>query len=246
MSKEPTDRAVVEGSTGDLPAHPLLQTLAAAEDVPRDAIMACMRSIPEVAPELLAAIARAGEAPVTRQSELNLVYYGVYILATAREARLQAPLLRLLLLPDEELGELLGEDYVVMVSQLAIGGFDGTTEALFDLLCDARVSPFVRMPLAGIVAHLTWLGQIPPETTRAFLHRFDTDRSIPHGDLGWNGWETIIELLGWQDFAPRMAGSIPASANCPYSAKAWPKPSRPRRMMAAASRRKVTAISTTC
>jgi hypothetical protein len=186
----------------EAPAHPLLQTLAAAEDVPRDAIIACMHSIPEVAPELLAAIARAGDAPVASQSELNLVYYGVYILATAREARLQAPLLRLFLLPDEELEELLGEDYVIMVPQIAIGSFDGNAEALFDLLCNARVNPFVRMPLAGAVAHLTWLGRIAPEATRAFLHRFDTDRSIPDGDLGWNGWETIIEMLGWQEFAP--------------------------------------------
>ena len=202
MSDEPADRAAEDASASDLPPHPLLQVIAAAEDVPRDAIMACMLCIPEVAPGLLAAIARAGDAPVTSQSELNLVYYGVYILAAAREPRLQAPLLRLLLLPDEELAEALGEDYVTMVPQIAMGAFDGDAQALFDLLSDTRASPFVRMPLAGAVAHLTWLGLIAPETTRAFLHRFDTDRPIPEADLGWNGWETIIEILGWQDLAP--------------------------------------------
>jgi hypothetical protein len=202
MSEAPTDRAAVDGSMSDLPAHPLLLEIATAEDVPHEAILACMRTLPEVAPELLAAIARAAEAPITSQIDLNLVYYGVPILSAAREPRLQAPLLRLLRLPDHTLEELLGGEYITTVPQIAIGAFDGDAQALFDLLCDAHASEYVRMSLFGTVAYLTWLGRIPPETTRAFLHRFDTDRPIPAGDIGWNGWETSIELLGWQEFAP--------------------------------------------
>jgi hypothetical protein len=186
----------------DLPTHPLLLEIATAEDLPRDAIARCLLCIPDVAPELLAAVARAAEASVTSQSELNLVYYGVYILATAREPRLQAPLLRLLRLPDETLEELVGEEYVTTMPRIAVGAFDGDAQALFDLLCDAEASDFVRMPLFGSVAYLTWQGRIPAETTRAFLYRFDADRSIPAGEIGWNGWETAIELLGWQEFAP--------------------------------------------
>ena len=77
----------------DLPIHPLLREIATAEELPREAIALCMLCIPDVAPELLAAIARVAETPVASQSELNLVYYGVRILGAGREARLQAPLL---------------------------------------------------------------------------------------------------------------------------------------------------------
>lgn len=186
----------------ELPSHPLLREIAIAEDLPREAIAQCMLCIPEVAPELLATIARATEVPVASQSELNLVYYGVYILGGAREPLLQAPLLRLLRLPDEIIGELLGDDYVETLAQLVIGAFDGNAEALFDILCDEDVDSFVRMPLFGAAAFLTWLGRIPAETMRGLLYRFDADRSIPAGDIGWNGWETAIELLGWTEFAP--------------------------------------------
>ena len=186
----------------DLPTHPLLREIATAEDVPRDTIARCMLSIPAVAPELLAAIARAAEAPVTSQSDLNLVYYGTYILGAARESRLHAPLLRLLRLRDETLEELLGEDYIAVVAQIATGAFDGDAQALFDLLCDTDACEHVRMALFGTAAYLTWLGRIPPDTTRAFLHRFDADRPILVGDIGWNGWESCIELLGWQELAP--------------------------------------------
>jgi SEC-C motif len=186
----------------DLPTHPLLYEIATAEEVPCAAIAQCMLCIPDVAPELLAAIARGAEAPVASQSELNLVYYGAHILGAAREPRLQAPLLRLLRLPDDTLDELLGEEYVTIVPQIAIGAFDGDAEALYDLVCDAEAPEFVRMPMFGAIAYLTWLGRIPPATTRGFLYRFDADRVIPAGDIGWNGWETAIELLGWQEFVP--------------------------------------------
>jgi len=202
LPEDPADRADVDGSTSDLPTHPLLREIATAEDVPHEAILRCMLTIPEVAPELLAAIARAAEAPVASQSELNLVYYGTHILGAAREPRLHAPLLRLLRLPDEDLEELLGEDYIAVVAEIATGAFDGDAQALFDLLCDPDAGEHVRMALSGTAAYLTWLGRIPPDATRALLYRFDADRPIPAGDVGWNGWESCIELLGWQEFAP--------------------------------------------
>jgi hypothetical protein len=191
----------------DLPVHPLLQEIATAQDMPREAIARCMLCIPDVAPELLAAIERAAQAPVESQSDLNLVYYGVYMLSAAREPRLYAPLLRLLRLADEDLEALLGDEYVVDLPRIAIGAFDGDAQGLFDLLCDAKVDELVRMSVFGIVAYLTWAGRIPPETTRTFLYRFDSDRPIPDGAIGWNGWETCIELLGWQELAPLVAAA---------------------------------------
>jgi hypothetical protein len=191
----------------DLPVHPLLQEIATAEDVPREAIARCMLCIPDVAPELLDAIERAAKEPVESQSDLNLVYYGVYMLSAAREPRLYAPLLRLLRLPDADLEALLGDEYVVDLPRIAIGAFDGDAQALFDLLCDTAADDLVRMSMFGIVAYLTWAGNIPPETTRSFLSAFDAERPVPAGDIGWNGWETCIELLGWLELAPLVAAA---------------------------------------
>jgi hypothetical protein len=129
------------------------------------------------------------------------------MLSAAREPRLYSPLLRLLRLADEDLEALLGDEYVVDLPKIAIGAFDGDAQVLFDLLCDAKADELVRMSVFGIVAYLTWLGRIPHSTTRTFLYRFDVDRPIPDGDIGWNGWETCIELLGWQEFAPLVAAA---------------------------------------
>jgi hypothetical protein len=186
----------------ELPVHPLLREIATAKDVPREAIARCMLCIPDVAPELLGAIERAVEAPVESQSELNLVYYGVYILGGGREPRLCAPLLRLLRWPDADLEELFGDEYLETMPRIAIGAFDGDAQALFDLLRDAVADELVRMSLFGVAAYLTWAGRIPPETTRSFLSAFDAERPVPEGDIGWNGWETCIELLGWRELAP--------------------------------------------
>jgi hypothetical protein len=186
--------------------HPLLQELAAAgtDELPRALIERCIAAIPEIAPELLAAIERAAKVPVAGQAEVNLVCYGVHILAAAREPRLQGPLLRLVRLPDRALDQLLGFDYVETLGPIMIGAFDGDAQALFDLLWDEAVVEFVRPAAFGAVAYLTWLGRIPAETTRACLDRFDTEFQMRDANLGWDGWETAIELLGCEEFAPRV------------------------------------------
>jgi hypothetical protein len=104
--------------------------------------------------------------------------------------------------PDADLEELFGDEYLETMPRIAIGAFDGDAQALFDLLRDAVADELVRMSLFGVAAYLTWAGRIPPETTRSFLSAFDAERPVPEGDIGWNGWETCIELLGWRELAP--------------------------------------------
>ena len=230
--------------------HPLLQELAAAgtDELPRALIERCMAAIPEIAPELLAAIERAAKVPVAGQAEINLVCYGVHILAAAREPRLQGPLLRLVRLPDRALDQLLGFDYVETLGPIMIGAFDGDAQALFDLLWDEAVVEFVRPAAFGAVAYLTWLGRIPAETTRAFLDRFDTEFQMRDANLGWDGGKPRSNCLGvkssrhaWRR-PTRTAGSITVGASWRCFAMGSPRPPRPRRMTTAVSSPRGIAI----
>jgi hypothetical protein len=137
------------------------------------------------------------------QAEVNLAYYGIYMLAAAHVPGLQPLLMRLFRCNNDRVESLLGE-YVDDVAQLFDGAFDGDSQALFDLLGDVRIYDMVRWVAFGAVARLTWAGRIPVETTRAFVDHFETSRLIPESDYGWNGWESAIELLGWEEFAPRV------------------------------------------
>ena len=188
----------------ELSMHPLVHELAIAVDLPRDAIARCMLTVPEVAPDLLAAIERAIETPELTQADVNLAYYGVFILAAARVPGLQPLLVRLLRGDDGRVHALLGGGYIENLSSFIAGGFDGDAQGLFDLLSDVRVDDHVRLVIFGTVAFLTWNGRIPVETTRAFVNHFDASKLIPEGDVGWNGWEMAIELLGWEEFTPRV------------------------------------------
>ena len=182
--------------------HLVVEAMANATEIPIEAIGLTLLTPDAVAPDLLAAIARAMDAPELTQQDINIVYYGVYTLGARRVPGLQPILLRLLRQPDDRLDWLLGPVYIEPLPGIMAGAFDGDAQALFDLVCDVRADEMVRMMAFGVIAFLTWNGRISAETTRGFVRHYDASRLIPEGDLGWNGWEIAIELLGWEEFAP--------------------------------------------
>jgi hypothetical protein len=182
--------------------HPVLETIAQADEIPTEAINDAMRLASELAPEWLAAIAHAIDVEILTQQDINLAYYGMHVLGAAREKGLWPQLVCLLRGPEQRIEELLALDYIETLPQIVAGAFDGDTETLFDLICDVRLPDIMRMALFENVGFLTWKGQIEPDTTRAFVLHYNASRLIPEGDIGWNGWEIAIEKLGWQEFAP--------------------------------------------
>ena len=58
------------------------------------------------------------------------------------------------------------------------------------------------VPRAPATADATAGSRRLPDAATGFASAFDANRQIQEADIGWNGWEILIETLGWQEFAP--------------------------------------------
>ena len=183
--------------------HPLVMALKDPKELPVAAMQACLADIDAVAPELLAAVERFAAGNLDR-ADYDLVFLGLHVLAAAREARLWPLLPRLIRRPDDELYDVLGEARPDNLGKIIVNVWDGDVDALWDLVCDCSIYDADRMIVWCVLAFLTWDGRIAPELMRGILARYDTERPVPDGDLGWVGWGQCVELLGWEDLVPMV------------------------------------------
>ena len=181
----------------------LVEQLNGANGLPRQAIDDCLANIEAVAPELLALVEQAADGTLD-PAQLAPLFYGVHILAAARQQRLFAPLMRLLRRPTQAVEALLGEADIVTLPRIIAGGFDGNAAELFELIRRPATDPYMRDSLFGAVAFLTWAGRIDADATRGFIERYDDERLVPDDDFAWFAWSHVIELLGLSDLTPRV------------------------------------------
>lgn len=179
-----------------------LRALVRDEDIPAASLTALVERIPEAGPPLHAVLAKAADGKTLSDDEATLFFYGLHILAAARDHTAFQPLLRFLRRPDDEIADLLGDADTVTLPRVAASLFDGDVEGLLTAVRDQRIEQFVRDALFGAATFLTWDGRIPLDRTRAFLVDFEVSPSAPDGDLTWFGWVQAISLLGLRDMLP--------------------------------------------
>jgi hypothetical protein len=182
----------------------LIQALSEAEDLPFEAVQAASRNPGRIATGVLRVLEAAAAGASLSEYEQNLLFWGVHVLAQARDTRLFRPLLTLLRRPYEEIDPLLGDAVTGTLARLAASLFDGDAAALLAAIGDRDADEFVRWNLFGALSFLTFEGRIARDETRAFLIRFDDERLARAGETAWNGWAETIALLGFEDLVPRV------------------------------------------
>lgn len=191
-----------------------LRQLFSAEDIiaelgstkkPRDIVLrAAPLFVDELAPSLLAAVEKAATGKGVDEQLSSLAFYGLHILGAARDQRLFPLLMRLLRLPSEHLGNLLGDALTETISRVAISAYNGETAELHRVIADDSVDEYARLEMFGALAFLTFDARIAVAETKAFLMRFDEERLASAENLALCGWETAIALLGFADLTPRV------------------------------------------
>jgi hypothetical protein len=194
-----------------VPIDQILDGIAFADRKPILEIGLAQVRAAEAAPRLLAVLSAAADGLYLGPEAENLLFYGLHILAGARNRNAFAPLMRLLRLPVEKLERLLGDAITESLPKIVAGVFDGHASVLLAAIADETIYAFTRSSLIGALTFLTWDGRIDAAETRRFLERFDDDRL---GDLNdeagatWDAWQTAIALLGWGDLTPRVEAAF--------------------------------------
>ena len=99
---------------------------------------------------------------------------------------------------------MLGDAMVNGLPRIAVGMFDGNSDALFDAIVDMRLHEHVRDSLLGAATFLTREGRIERERMVRFLERFEVERLAPAEDFTWVGWVTAVSLLGLRGLVPNV------------------------------------------
>lgn len=182
----------------------LVEALSGAQHLPVEALELALRAPARVAEPVLAVVAKAAEGGELGERERNLLFWGIHVLAAARDTRLSRPLLTLLRRPGEAAPDLLGEAVAGTLPRVVASVFDDDPSLLEETIADRDVDEFVRWSLFGALAVLTADGRMDRARTSDFLARFERERPARAGDAAWTGWEQAVALLGLADLAPAV------------------------------------------
>jgi len=185
----------------------LVDALSAAEYLPAAELRRAVETPEAIADEVLRVLAGPVDGAEVSEADANLLFYGLHVLAAARDTRVFAPLVRLLHQDGETLDALLGDAVTTTLARILVSVFDGEVAPLHRLILDSTLDDLVRNEAFAALTFLTQTGRVDRQATRDLLVRFDDKRVAVEGDIGWVGWEETIALLGFRDLAPRSAAA---------------------------------------
>ena len=184
-------------------AEALCQGLSLAETLPEPLLRRALAEPDLVAGETLRLLSEAGAGAELTPEQENLLFWGLHVLAHARDARLLDPLLRFLKQDEETVDAILGDAVTTTLARMVASLFDGRTGPLFALILDSTVDDAVRQALLGACVYLAIEGRIDRGAMRDLLVRFDDAKAAVEDGMGWVAWEEAIAFLGLRELAPR-------------------------------------------
>ncbi len=182
----------------------LIADLAAAEFLPAPALLRALEHPGEVAEATLPVLGKAAAGAELDVEEQNLLFWGLHVMAHARDSRACVPLLALLRQDLDQVDAALGDGVSWTLPRVLASVYDGQTEPLFRLILDSSVDDGVRQSVLAAATFLCLDGRIAREALHRILVRFDDAKAAVEGDVGWSAWEESIALLGLRDLAPRV------------------------------------------
>jgi len=187
--------------------YALVEALSAARYLPADELRRAVAAPETVADEILRVLAGPVAGAEVSEADANLLFYGIHVLAAARDTRAFVPLVRLLHQDGETLDALFGDALTMTLARILVSVFDGDVAPLHQIILDGTLDDVVRSEALAALTFLTQTGRVDRQATHDLLVRFNDKRAAVEGDLGWVGWEESIALLGFADLAPRTVAA---------------------------------------
>lgn len=200
----------------------LIEDLAGAVHLPAAALRKALEQPEPIAEATLPLLEKAAAGDELEEREANLLFWGLHVMAQARDTRALSPLLALLRQDIEVVDAVLGDAVTATLSRVLATLFDGEAEALIRLVLDSSLDDGIRQAVLVACTFLCIDGRIEREVLHRLLVRFDDAKAAVEGDIGWSAWEEAIAVLGLRDLAPRVqAARADGRIDPEYSEPDW-------------------------
>lgn len=182
----------------------LIDDLAGAVHCPVAALRKASEHPAALADATLPVLSKAATGAELDEREANLLFWGLHLMAQARDTRALPPLLDLLRQDIEVVEAVLGDAVSATLPRVLASLFDGGHEPFFRLILDSSLDDEIRQSVLTACSFLCLDGKIERDALHRLLVRFDDASAAIEGGVGWSAWEEAIAVLGLRDLAPRV------------------------------------------
>jgi hypothetical protein len=177
-------------------AETIIAQLSRFKGLPSEALRAAADDRAFLAPRFIRIIEDYLALPATERPVESPIFFIFHLLGDWRDRAAYRPLARLLRLPDEEIGHILGDAVTSTSNRVITAVFDGDPQPIFDIVLDAGADEFVRSRACEALSFLGLTGQIDRQALCSFL-RDCFPNLRPQGPCYvWVGWQMSIARLG--------------------------------------------------
>jgi Protein of unknown function (DUF1186)/SEC-C motif len=132
----------------------------------------------------------------------NALFFIFHLLGEWREKSAYWPLAVLLRLPGDVLDTILGDCITETTHRVMAAVFDGDPEPLYAIIRDSEADEYVRAKMLQTIAMLTRRGELPRDTTAAFLRDCFSQLEPKEDCYVWSGWIDAVVWLGLTELKP--------------------------------------------
>jgi hypothetical protein len=174
----------------------IIADLTRGRGLPKEALRAAESHRRLLVPRFIQIIEDHIALPPSERPEKTPLFFIFHLLGEWRQESAYRPLLRLLRLPEPEIGKILGDAITTTSNRVVASVFDGDPQPIFDAILDAHADEFVRSRMCEALSYLGLAGQIERRRSCNFLRDCFANLSPQGPCYVWVGWQIAIARLG--------------------------------------------------
>ena len=182
----------------------IIHELRTSAGVPREALRAGVAEAHALRPRIDALVAKLVDGVWLVPEDEQLMFYGLHVLAAARDTAIWPRLAEILKLPDADIDRTFGDGAVETLARLILSCLADEPIELLALVTDSDVGWHARWALFQSIAWLTIDGHIDRARVADTLSRFEREEMADEDSLAWIGWIDAMSHAGLADLEPAL------------------------------------------
>lgn len=182
----------------------IIHELRTSAGVPKEALRAGVAEAVEMRPRIDALAAKLVDGVWLVPEDEQLLFYGLHVLAAARDTAIWPRLADILKLPDADIDRTFGDGAVETLARLILSCHAGETAELLALVADGQVGWHAKWALFQAIARLAIDGRLDRALVAATLANFEREELADEDSLAWFGWIDAMSHAGLADLEPAL------------------------------------------